>query len=74
MAYAFTFDAYNKSESSEDSYGSSRVKAVDVTVIAETEAEALAKTKELLTRDYYLLEDIVELVSDGTFPVKSTRW
>lgn len=61
MAYAFSFDCFNRIDRVDDDGYKSKVEQVDVTVIAESVAAAELKVKELVERENYKLEDIVEL-------------
>jgi hypothetical protein len=72
MAYAFTFDAYDN-KLDPDGEGSSRVKSVDVTIVADNEYDAKDAAATLVVRDIYRLESIIEL-NDNGIPSKITNW
>ncbi len=63
MAYAFTFEAYNR-DINETKYNAMR-DSVDVTVVADDSASALEAAKTLLTREYYELNCIRALSAGG---------
>lgn len=63
MSFAFQYNVFDRDEDG------SRKKHVDITVIAQSEAEALPKVKALVgDREFYELDEIVEL-SDTLHPV-----
>jgi DNA-dependent RNA polymerase auxiliary subunit epsilon len=66
--YAFQYEAYDRSKQEDRN----RENVVDVTVTAETEADATAKVEGLVAREVYKLENVTELSKD--FHAISNRW
>lgn len=58
--YIFTFDAWNKDNNSSSQY-SSITDTISLRLIADTEDEALALAKSLITREIYVLDGIYAL-------------
>jgi hypothetical protein len=70
--YAFQFNAFDrKKPDAEDEYAS-KTNQVDVTVIATNKDKALEDAKNVLAREHYQLEEIVELTD--LHPSRYVRW
>lgn len=70
--YAFQFNAFDRKKTDAEDEYASKVNNIDITVIAISEDKALEDAKNLLVREHYQLQEVVELTDLNSS--RNVRW